>query len=126
MRVLLCVSLLGGCAWAAADTVNRCEDGEGRVTWSNLPCPAGNRSVPMEVKPSVTDSSGLRDWAKRSPPARMASAPSAKGREAAWVNPVECENARRAYAHEAGWRQRRKETLDAYRREVVRHCGRAP
>jgi hypothetical protein len=123
MKTIIMALALSMSALASADTINRCEAPDGRITWTNQPCPADSRVSVVSVQPTVTDSSGLRDWARRSPAARTVAAPAPKRAEAAYINPVECENARRGYAFEAGWRNRQKESLAWRRKEVHRHCG---
>lgn len=108
---------------AGADTVNRCEAPGGAVTWANQPCPAGTRTAVVTVRPAVTDSSGLREWAERNPAPRPAKVRATREKEKPYINPVDCENARRSYEFELGWQQRRKESLAFRRREVKRQCG---
>lgn len=117
---------------AVADSLVRCTAPGGQVTWSNVGCAASERAEPLKVapRPNVVDSSGLRDWARRSP-ARRESAVEARTREraAATARPVKvrdaiaCENAQRDYRFEAGYRGPRRGGMGALRDEVKRACG---
>lgn len=126
MKTAVMMLALGMSPLAAAETVNRCEAPDGRITWANQPCPADSRVSVVNLQPAVTDSSGLRDWARRNPAARPVAAAAPKRAEAKYIDPVECENARRGYEFEAGWRHRSKESLASRRKEVKRHCGYLP
>lgn len=112
---------------ASADTITRCLGPGGEVTWSNVGCGGGERAEPLTVAPTVVDSRGLREWAKRSPPRREPRA-DARPRERAVPaprlrDPVACENARRAWRFEAGYSMSKRGSLGPLREEVRQSCG---
>lgn len=116
---------------AGAETLTRCIGPAGELTWSNVGCAPAERAEPVEVKPaSVVDSRGLRDWAKRSPPARTPALKSSARRQAGAAarpprvrDPVACENAQRDYRFEADRRGTRRGGLGMLRDEVKRACA---
>lgn len=129
--LLAVLALLAGPS-AAAESLVRCTGPGGQVTWSNVGCAPAERSEPLKVtpRPNVVDSSGLRAWAKRSPPSRE-SAAERRARERAAAparapkvrDVVACENAQRDYRFEAGYRGPRRGGMGAWRDEVKRACG---
>lgn len=124
-RVLCCLLFVGMVPIAGADTVFKCTGADGKVTWSNQPCPSAARAQVLEVRPNVVDSAGLRNWAARSPArAKVAEpAPSSSVTSGQVANPLECDNARRGYEFEAGYRYRKHDVLRAKAREVFDKCG---
>lgn len=112
---------------AYADTVTRCTGPAGQITFSNQGCAKGERIETVELKPlPTTDSGGLRDWAKRSPPARASAErpkPPAEPRATRVRDVVACENARRDYRFEAGNQNGRRGRMGALREEVRQACG---
>lgn len=112
---------------AGAETLTRCIGPAGELTWSNVGCAPSERAEPVEVKPaSVVDSRGLRDWARRSPPARTPALKSRAGvaaRPPKVRDPVACENAQRDYRFEADRRGTRRGGLGMLRDEVKRACA---
>lgn len=114
---------------AGAETLTRCIGPAGELTWSNVGCAPSERAEPMEVKPTAVDSRGLRDWAKRSPPARTpalqssARRPAGEARATRVRDPVACENAQRDYRFEADRRGPRRGGLGMLRDEVKRACA---
>lgn len=113
---------------AGAETLTRCIGPAGELTWSNVGCAPAERAEPMDVKPTVVDSRGLRDWAKRVP-ARRESVAERRAREAAPARApkvrdvVACENAQRAYRFEAESRLGKRGGMGPLREEVRRACG---
>lgn len=125
--VLITFHSLSACRVAMADTLYRCMGPDGRATWTNQECPAGAAAEEVTVRPVATDSSGLRDWARRNPAARAPhERKTARAREPRHIDSVDCGNARRAYEFELGWKLSRKEQLAYRRREVKRLCGYLP
>lgn len=122
--------LLGAvAAGAQAESILKCMDAAGRVTWTNRSCQGGETATPVAVvEPSVADSSGLREWAKRNPPPRPArtTAVAQSRKPEKRIDPVDCENARRAHAFEQGWRLRKADQVAYRRKEVCRSCGECP
>lgn len=124
-------SILAGLACLAvttvvfADTVFQCTDSAGKVTWSNQPCPTNARSQAREVTPNVVDSEGLRGWAARNPARARAVPPpeSSAATPTRVMDPLACDNAKRAYEFEAGYRYRKWDVLQAKAREVHEKCG---
>lgn len=122
---VMALTLVAGLA--QADTLYRCIGSDGRLTWTNQACAAGETAEAVKVQPVATDSSGLREWARRSPAAKAPrERKTARAREPRYIDPVECGNARRAFEFEMGWKFRKKEELAYRRREVKRHCGYLP
>jgi hypothetical protein len=111
---------------AQADSISQCVDGAGRITWSNQGCRPEERVSQLEVQPAVVDSSGLRDWAKRNPPRSVAKAETRAQKPEKFINSIDCENARRAYAFELGGRHRKADQVAYRRKEVCRSCGECP
>lgn len=111
---------------AYAETVTRCTGPAGHITFSNQGCAQGERIETVELKPLPVDSSGLRDWAKRTPPARVsaerARAP-AEPRGSRVRDSVACENARRDLRFEAGFQNGKRGSMGAVREEVRQACG---
>lgn len=114
-----------------AAAILKCVGPDGTVVMSDPPCPPGFSSQVQRLRPNVLQSDGLRKWADRNPDAPVAghgrthdgsgnAAPAATPRA---VDSTECENARRAYAFEAGYRYRNAATLEAKRRDVEVSCG---
>jgi hypothetical protein len=118
--------LLLAAGTATADSVIKCVDASGRITWTNVACPSGDSATRVQVQAAVTDSSGLRDWAKRNParPVAVVKAPAQKPQK--FIDPVECGNARRAHAFELGSRLRKADQVAYRRKEVCRACGECP
>lgn len=130
---LLLVALLAPGA-AAAQSILKCVGPDGKIVLSDPPCPAGYSAQVQRVKPNVLESDGLRKWADKNPeqPAyatrsgqgdRQQYAPAAAPVAPAPADPIECENARRAYQFEAGYRYRKSETLYAKRRDMELKCS---
>ena len=70
VRCAAIISLLLGTAWttAAAQTVQRCEAADGKVTYSNSPCPDGTKSArQVNTTPpiAVEEQKAAKDRAKR-------------------------------------------------------------
>lgn len=117
--------------WAAAglaqaDSISKCVDAAGRITWSNQGCRPEENVSQVEVRPSVVDSSGLRDWAKRNPARPVAKVEARASKPEKFISSIDCENARRAYAFELGGRNRKADQVAYRRKEVCRSCGECP
>lgn len=129
MNHLPSCAILLGLALAAppafADTVNRCVAPDGHITWSNLDCPKGQSTEKIDVNPAVVDSRGLREWAKRSPPARESAVRNRGGyaQVTRVRDSIACDNARRDYRFEAANPNARRGTLSALREEMRQACG---
>lgn len=168
-NALICLALLLVAPVAGADSVNKCTGPDGKVTWSDLPCPEHAQTQVKQVNPNVLDSGGLRGWAARnrsggmsfssssSYPAAPASSSPSPGARPAWaseaaapaapayrypssstayrypatpagkeINSLDCENARRSYNFEAGYRLSKPAVVAVKRREVYEACGTGP
>ena len=67
-RLLLASGLAGICGASQAQTIQRCEGPDGRVTYSNGACPSGTRAVrEVDTSPAVSpaDQKAARDRAQR-------------------------------------------------------------
>ncbi|HET8731532.1 MAG TPA: hypothetical protein VFM34_10555 [Moraxellaceae bacterium] len=122
----LSLILIGLAAVAQAEPVQRCIAPDGRQTFTNLACASGERHQSLDVTAAVVDSSGLREWAHRSPPMKNRS--SSENVASARYNtrqrdPVACENAQRDYRFEAGNRFARRGMMGVLRDEIRRACG---
>ncbi|MES2919836.1 MAG: hypothetical protein V4729_14620 [Pseudomonadota bacterium] len=129
LPLLLAALLAPGTAFGLS--VLKCVGPDGAVVMSDPPCPAGYSVQVQHLKPNVLQSDGLRKWAEKHP---ERSGPSTRyGQESrnpytpvafSQVDPAECENARRAYDFEAGYRFRKADVLQAKRREMELKCSR--
>ena len=110
---------------AQAEPVQRCTAPDGRQTFTNLACASGERHQSIDVTAAVVDSSGLRDWARRSPPKNRGASESVASMHynPRQRDPVACENAQRDYRFEAGNRFARRGVMGALRDEIRRACG---
>lgn len=125
-RCWAALALAGLAAAAHADTVLRCTAPDGRLTFTNVACAPGEHAESVDVQPAALDSSGLRDWARRSPAARplvAREASAANPRQPRQYDPIACENAQREYRYEAANHSPRRGGMGAYRDEVRRACG---
>ena len=62
-HALLILTCLFGTTLPAVAQVLKCVDGEGKVQFSNIGCPAGTSQRHVEVRPNSVDMSGLREQA---------------------------------------------------------------
>lgn len=125
MKAGIAVVLLVLTALAQAETLTKCVDGQGRVTWTNQRCQAGETASAVNVEPVVADSSELRAWARRSP-ARPTAPVRARQVAERYIDPLECGNARRAYEFELGWKHSKPKALAYRRKQVCQVCGKCP
>lgn len=127
MRPMLLAALLAAAPLTAgAETVTRCTGPDGHLTFSNRGCARGDKAEALDLKAVAADSQGLRDWAKRSPPARAGSErvrPRAEARPTRVRDAVACENARRDLRFEAGYTKGKHGRIGALREEVRQACG---
>lgn len=127
MSRLLLVALLAALPLTAvAETVTRCTAPDGHLTFSNQGCASGDKAESVDLNATVTDSSGLRDWARRSPPARSSAErprPAAEPRATRIRDVVACENARRGMRFEAGNTHGKRGSMGALREEVRQACS---
>lgn len=131
---LLLAALLAPGA-AAGQSILKCVGPDGKVVLSDPPCPAGYSVQVQRVKPNVLESDGLRKWADQNPEQPAYVSRSGQGHQRqyapagapvtgtpALADSIECENARRAYQFEAGYRYRKSEVLYAKQRDVELKC----
>jgi hypothetical protein len=78
--VLMLAALLPAAALAQT-TLNKCTDGHGRVTYSNLPCPTSRTAEEIEIDPPPARTDDPRAAAKEATPARSPSSRSAPERK---------------------------------------------
>lgn len=126
LPMLLAALLAAAPLTVRAETVTRCTAPDGHLTFSNRGCATGDRAEALDLKAAATDSQGLRDWAKRSPPVRARSErvrPRAETRTTRLRDVVACENARRDLRFEAGYTNGKRGRIGALREEVRQACG---
>lgn len=126
LPMLLAALLAAAPLTVRAETVTRCTAPDGHLTFSNRGCAQGDKAEALDLKATATDSQGLRDWAKRSPPVRAAgerARPRAEARATRVRDVVACENARRDLRFEAGYTKGVRGRLGALREEVRQACG---
>lgn len=122
---------------APALSILKCVGPDGKIVMSDPPCPAGYSAEVQRVRPNVLESGGLRKWADRNPEDRPAGDGRRRDASSPGVSPapaaapaqkpadsVECENARRAYDFESGYRYRTPSGLEMKRRDMEIKCGR--
>lgn len=116
---------------ALAQSILKCVGPDGSVVLSDPPCPAGYAAQVQRPKPNVLQSDGLRKWAGKNPERPAHAAWPAQGSRGQYmpvaamppaVDPADCENARRAYQFEAGFRFRKADVLQAKRRDMEISC----
>lgn len=116
------ISLIAAANSWGSPPIDKCTTPEGKTYFSNTGCQSTERAERQRLKeiPAV-DSSELRNWAKRSPPKRE---PYAVGNQQsqpqAQKDPFACENARRMYQFERGYRYS-KDVQSRYH-EMIRAC----
>lgn len=131
--LLLAALLAPGAAFGLS--IMKCVGPDGTVVMSDPPCPAGFAAQVQRLKPNVLQSDGLRQWADKNPepPAPAATSGGSRGQSMPSATPAvaappafdtaDCENARRAYQFEAGFRFRKADVLQAKRRDMELSCG---
>lgn len=134
MQALNLLALLLLSCNAGAEVIKQCNDGKGRLTYTNQECPPGTYEIPVKVKPVISDSHELREWAAKNPEwlneaknratdYKAGIRPQQPQQPTQFRDPIECENSKRAYEFEVGYRYRKPELVSAKSKEVYRKCG---
>lgn len=134
MQALNLLALLLLSTNAGAEVIKQCNDGKGRLTYTNQDCPPGTYEIPVKVKPVITDSHELRDWATKNPEwlntaknkatdYKAGIRPQAPQPQTPFRDPIACENAKRSYIFEVSFRYGKQALVAAKAKEVYRDCG---
>lgn len=123
MKIIIAMALIATTKICmAGELVYKCTSEKGKITLSNKGCPENGTHENYIVEPNILESSGLRrlqaigygkDAGKVTP----------RKQQERYINPVECENAKRAYNFEAGYKYRNSEVQRIKSNEVYRNCG---